>query len=213
MQIIFPTDQFKQILFRNQRLYTITGKEEQTLHWEEQGISIIVPENALPSSVTSCDIAVIPVVNGSFSFPHDTIPVSAIYAIGTSCKLDHPIQIRIQYCVEIVNPTQCKLLYFAKAEHAGYSPPYEFNALVRDSAGHFEVGSSYGILETSSFTFFGIIKEAASTFQSLVRHPPVSRYKLLTFRKCTANPKVWKVYLVVTQNNSAHIQVYSTFFV
>ncbi|XP_019857535.1 PREDICTED: uncharacterized protein LOC109585835 [Amphimedon queenslandica] len=200
------SDQFKQVLFRNQRLYTITGNVEQTLLWEEQGISIIVPENAVPSSVTSFDIAVIPVVNGSFSFPHDTIPVSAIYAIGTSCKLDYPIQIRIQHCIEIVNPSQCKLLYFAKAEHAGYSPPYEFNALVKDSAGHFEVGSSYGMIETSSFTFFGIIKEAASTLWSHVWYPPVSRYKLLAFRQCTANPKVWNIYLVVTQNNSAHIQ-------
>ena len=195
-------------MFRKQRLYTVTGYKEQRLHWEEHGINIIVPKNALPSSITSCDIAVIPILEGSFLFPQETTPVSAIYAVGVLCKLDRPVRIEIQHCVELTQPSHSHQLYFVKAEHDGYSPPYQFDTCYD---GQFEVGSEYGTLESSSFTFFSIIQEGYSRLWSLLGYSPaINSYKLLTFYEEAPKPRIWKVNFVVTRNIQSHIQVACT---
>ena len=187
--------------FNKQRLYTLKGgNEDLILSWEEHGINIIIPQDAIPSSITSCDIAVVPVIEGSFTFPPDTTPVSAMYAIGTSCKLKKPIKIGIQHCVELTDPSHCDQLSFAKAEHGNCSSPYEFKTI---NGGQFLACSQYGFLDCASFSLFTIIQKKIARF----RIRAVSRYKLLTFYDHTPGTRVWNINFAVTKNINHLIEV------
>ena len=195
-------DSFTQVRFNKQKLYTIKrGNEEHTLDWEEHGITIFIPQDAVPSTITSYDIAVIPVIEGSFTFPPNTTPVSAIYAIGTSCELKKPIRISIQHCIELTDPSHCDQLSFAKAEHVSCLPPYEFKEI---DGGHFSVGSDYGSLDCASFTFVTSIQKKISSFRS--RAP--TRYKLLTFYEHIPRSRIWNVHFTVTKSINNLVEVH-----
>ena len=142
----------------------------------------------------------VPVIEGSFTFPPDTTPVSAMYAIGTSCELKKPIRISIQHCVELTDPLHCDQLSFAKAKHVDCSPSYEFKAI---DGGHFSVGLDYGLLDCSSFSFLTIIQRKIAGFCSLA----VSRYKLLTFYRYT-RINDWEVHFVVTKDINHFVEVH-----
>ena len=82
------------------RLYTVSKNDGGILNWKEAGIKICVPPDAISQGI-SCDIAVIPLLHADFLFPPDTVAVSGIYAIGTSCKLDKPLTIQMEHCVQL----------------------------------------------------------------------------------------------------------------
>ena len=193
-------DSFTQVKFNKQKLYTIKGgNEEHILDWEEHGITIFIPQDAVPSNITSCDIAVMPVIEGSFTFPSGTTPVSAIYAIGTSCELKKPITISVQHCVELTDPSHCDQLSFAKAEHVSCSPPYEFKEI---DGGRFSVGSDYGSLDCVSFTFVAIVQKITAWFWA------PTRYKLLTFYKHIPRSRIWNVHFTVTKSINNLVEVH-----
>ena len=194
-------ESFTQVRFNKQKLYTIKrGNEEHTLNWEEHGITIFIPQDVVPSSITSCDIAVVPVIEGSFTFPPDTTPVSAMYAIGTSCELKKPIKMGIQHCVELTDPSHCDQLSFAKASHVDCLPPYRFKAI---DGGQFLACSQYGFLDCASFSLFTIIQKRIAK----LRIRAVSRYKLLTFYDHTPGTRVWSINFAVTKNMNHLIEV------
>ena len=64
-------------------------------------------------------------MEGKFVFPNNHTPVSAIYAIGTSCKLLKPIKIELQHCVDVTEENKGRMK-FVKAKHDDVNPPYEF---------------------------------------------------------------------------------------
>lgn len=179
------------------------GNEENIIFWEEYGINVLVPKDAIPSSVTSCDITVVPVIKGSFMFPPDTTPVSAIYAIDTTCELNKQIGIRIQHSVELTDPSHCGQLSFAKAECVNCSPPYKFEKV---EGGLFNVGSEYGLLYCSSFSFLTVIQNKIKSLPFRT----INRYKLLTFYEY--QPKFSIVHFAVTKNCNCLIQVYIFYF-
>ena len=89
------------------------------------------------------------IAEGDFVIDTRYEPVSAVYAIGVSCELQKPLQIEIQYCVELTEESHCKKLIFAKAEHDGITPPYHLDPIL---GGSFSKGSDYGtILNALSF--------------------------------------------------------------
>ena len=97
------------------------------------------------------------------------------------------------------------LIYTFFSFSTGCSPPYQFDTC---NDGHFEVGSDYGMLELSSFSFFSIIQEGYSKLWSLLGYSPaINSYKLLTFYEEAPKPGIWKVHFVVTRNIQSHIQV------
>ena len=199
-------DSLNQVKFSTQKIYTINkGNEERRLFWEEHGIHLLIPQNAIPSSVTSCEIAVLPVLEGSFVFPNESTPVSAIYAIGSSCKLEKPVRIAVQHCVDITDPSHCDQLSFAKAEHVDKAHPYQFKEV---AGGHFSVGSEYGSLDCSSFSFIAIIRKKIA----YLRSRSATRYKLLSLYRHTHGTNVLLVYFVVTKNINSIIEVYSYYY-
>ena len=181
------------------RLYTVTGSGGEVLKWEEHGVTIHVPAGVVKPG-TCCDIAVIPIMEGKFVFPDNHTPVSAIYAIGTSCKLLKPIKIELQHCVDVTEENKGRMR-FAKAKHDDVNPPYEFQTC---GDGVFPAGSQYGSLECYSFTLYTILMSIAGWFTSR----SITRYKAqLFYTKCMVVPKKWIVQFVVTKNINTHIEV------
>lgn len=124
------------------KVFTIKGgNEESMLFWEEYGLRLLVPQNAVPESVASCRITVKLEKRESFMLPCDSTPVSAVYSISCSCndELQKPIRIGLQHCAELSEPSHCSQLSFAKA----ISPVYdESNSLV-SKATHNESDHSF----------------------------------------------------------------------
>ena len=181
------------------RLYTVTGNSDEVLRWEEHGVTIHVPAGVVQPG-TYCDITVIPILEGKFVFPDNHTPVSAIYAIGASCKLLKPIKIDLQHCVDVTEGNK-RCLSFAKAKHDDVHPPYEFQTC---GNGVFPAGSQYGSLECYSFSLYTILMSVGRWLFG----NPITRYKVqLFYTKSTIVPNKWTVRFVVTKNINSHIEV------
>ena len=98
----------------------------------------------------SCVISVSTILNGDVQFPDNSVAVSGIYAIGTSYKLDMPLTIHLEHCVQLSNEEDVQTMSFCKAEYASTPPPYEF---IPCDGGTFSVGSRYGSLDCQSSTY------------------------------------------------------------
>ena len=193
------SDSLSKMKMKQKRLYSVTGCSETILRWDEHGITIHVPAGVVQPG-TCCDIAVIPIMEGRFVFPDYHTPVSAIYAIGTSCKLLKLIKIELQHCVDVTEENKGRLS-FAKAKHDDVNPPYEFETC---GDGVFPAGSQYGSLECYSFSLYTILMSIGRWLFG----NPITRYKAqLFYTKSTIVPNKWTVRFVVTKNINSHIEV------
>ena len=180
--------------------FTFSGGEDRVFQLEECGIRIYVAKGTIPAD-SVCELAVLPIVAGSFVFPSRHKPVSGIYAIGASCSLLKPITIELQHCIQVTNCSE-KSLKFAQAEHENISPPYEFKPC---SEGRFFKGSSYCSLDCQSFTLYTVLVSIGNWFFGI---PTVERYKAhLLYEKSPTTPRKWTVHFIVTKNLNKDIQV------
>ena len=123
------------------------------LNWEEYGLRITIPQEAVPLYDT-VEVAITALVGGEFILPEDTELVSAVYAISVSKPLLKPVQLEIQHCVSIEKSAHSNYLSFATApsDH----PPYQFQPV---KGGMFAIGNQYGNIYLSGFSIWSIIKE------------------------------------------------------
>ena len=123
------------------------------MDWQEKGMmTITVPAGAVAPG-NSCDITVAPVSpTKNCIFLDDSVLVSEIFEVTTSCGILKPITIKLQHCVEVTEDNEITSLAFAKAEqnHA----PLIFEKL---EGGCFDVGSQYGSIQCEKFSQFAII--------------------------------------------------------
>ena len=135
-----------------EKLFSINGASSQLLEWEEHGFRVQVP-----AGVTAglCDIAVKAILSGEFEFPEDCQLVSALYAISVSRKLDKPVSVEIEHCVELKNEQDCKYMRFGIAMCDQEALPYTFETL---DDGTFIPQSKFGKVLRSSFSIIGTFK-------------------------------------------------------
>ncbi len=175
-------------------LYTVSMKTGAMLSWKDVGIEISVPPDAISHGV-SCDIAVIPLLHGDFRFPVNSVAVSGIYAIGTSCKLVKPLTIHMEHCVQLSDEEDMEAMSFCKAEHGSTaSPPYEFTPC---DGGTFAVGSRYGSLDCQSFTLIAILRRVRSWITGVPDPTITYRAQVLYATSKDGNPIV---YIFVIKN-------------
>ena len=132
----------------------IDGEPSQPFEWEDHGLKIVAPAASLPQL---SEIAIVALVAGKFAFPSGTKLVSGVYAIACSEKLNQPIQLSIQHCVDLQKPEQAKLLSFMRAKCSQSELPYTFKHL---DGGEFPLDSQYGniMLEQCSLLGCGLMK-------------------------------------------------------
>ena len=181
------------------RLYSVSGKANEVLSWKKMGIDISVPAGVI-SSGGFCDIAVVAVLSGDFIFPDNSIPVSGVYAVGTSCKLMKPLTINLQHCVEI-SEEDTGTMSFTKAEHSRKSPPYVFEDC---KGGVFIPGAQYASLDCQSFTLIAIVRRMRAWITGQPDSSIKYRAQVLYLKSSSGR---YIVYLVVVKNTNSLVQV------
>ena len=133
------------------------------LNWEEYGLRITIPHEAVPLYDT-VEVAINALVGGEFILPEDTELVSAVYAISVSKQFLKPVQLEIQHCVSIEKPADSNYLSFATAPSDEAS--CEFQPV--KGAGEFSIGSRYGSIYITEFSRWSIIKKVRRRIRSFL---------------------------------------------
>ena len=151
--IYFVTDKLQGVCVAGHKLFLLQNNSPQLINWEEYGLRITIPHDAVHQPDT-VEVAITALVGGEFILPEDTELVSAVYAISVSKPLLKPVQLEIQHCVSIEKPAHSNYLSFATAPSD--QPPYQFQPV---KGGIFSVGSQYGSISLSGFSIWSIIKK------------------------------------------------------
>ena len=125
------------------------GESSPVIEWKDHGLKIVAPSASLPRH---SEIAIVAVAEGRFKFPSGTQLVSGVYAIASSEKLNMPIELSIQHCVELQKPEQANLLSFMRAKCSQPELPYMFQHL---DGGKFPFDSQYGSIVLEHFSILG----------------------------------------------------------
>ena len=141
-----------------EQLFLAKGGNQQYYEWEECGLFLYIPENAI-SPLSSCEVRVSALAGGDFIFPDDYQLVSAVYAVTFSHSLQHPIAIELQHCVDLQTHKHVDLMSFAVALPLPIPGSYKFNPI----GGRFNVGDRFGSIEASkSLCYCIILRECIS---------------------------------------------------
>ncbi|XP_019859507.1 PREDICTED: uncharacterized protein LOC109587727 [Amphimedon queenslandica] len=154
-------DELKGVHVAAKNSFLIHGGSIQSVHWEEYGIRITIPQGAvLPSDTVQITIAAL--VGGDFIFPEDTELVSAVYAISLSKSFAKPVKLEIQHCVSIETVSHCKYLSFATAPSD--KAPYQFKLV---NGGNFVPNGGYGSIYVSEFCLWSLIQYVRTSISYL----------------------------------------------
>ena len=99
-------EKFEDLCVAGKELFLVQNNSHKVytlLNWEEYGLRITIPHEAVPLYDT-VEVAITALVGGEFILPEDTELVSAVYAISVSKPLLKPVQLEIQHCVSIEEP-------------------------------------------------------------------------------------------------------------
>jgi len=138
-----------------QTSFTIIGSSSQSFEWKGYGLKLHVPEGTFLEKEEGCKIDIKAGLDGQFEF-HDNNSqlVSCIYWLSCPQNFLEPVTLEIQHCALIQNSFQSSSLHFVVAKCSQPELPYKFKALDK---GTFSPHSSYGSLQVSQFSFFGIL--------------------------------------------------------
>ena len=149
------TEKFEDFCVAGKELFLVQNNSHKVytlLNWEEYGLRITIPHEAVPLYDT-VEIAITALVGGEFILPEDTELVSAVYAISVSKQFLKPVQLEIQHCVSIEEPADSNYLSFATAPSDEAS--CEFQSV---EGGEFSIGSRYGSIYITEFSRWSIFK-------------------------------------------------------
>ena len=150
-------EKFEDFCVAGKELFLVQNNSHKVytlLNWEEYGLRITIPHEAVPLYDT-VEVAITALVGGEFILPEDTELVSAVYAISVSKPFLKPVQLEIQHCVSIEKPAHSKYLSFATAPSD--EAPCDFQPV--KEAGEFSIGSRYGSIYITEFSRWSIIKK------------------------------------------------------
>jgi len=178
-----------------QTSFTITGSSSQNFEWKGYGLKLHVPEGALPGTEEGCKIIIKAGLGGQFEFPCNSQLVSCIYWLSCPQKFLEPVTLEIQHCGLIPNSSQSSSLHFAVAKSSQPELPYKFKALDK---GTFSPHSSYGSLQVSQFSFFGIFGRSRRYYSAVY-------YINKGFNR-------WHVEFVMTHDLEVHLKAIRTHY-
>ena len=168
---------------------SITGSSSLSIEWKGYGLKIHVPEGAFSKKEEGCKIDIKAGLDGQFEFPGNgkSQLVSCIYWLSCPQKFLEPVTLEIQHCGLIQSSSS---LHFVVTKCSQPQLPYTFKALDK---GTFSPHSSYGSLQISQFSFFGIFGESP-------------RYYGAVYYIKTGHNR-WYVDFVMTHDLEVHLEV------
>ena len=168
--------------------FVITGSSSYSFEWKGYGLKLHIPEGAIPQKWEGCKIDIKAGLAGQFEFTDDKSQlVSCIYWLSCPQKFLEPVTLEIQHCGLIEDSST---LHFVVAKCSQPQLPYKFKALDK---GTFSPHSSYGSLQVSQFSFFGI-RGRCRRYYSAVYY-------------INKGPNRWYVDFVMTCNLEVHLEV------
>ena len=146
-------------MFLTRKIFCVAGKElflvqnnshkvYTLLNWEEYGLRITIPHEAVPLYDT-VEVAITALVGGEFILRENTELVSAVYVISVSKPLLKHVQLEIQHCVSIEKSAHTNYLSFVTAPSDEAS--CEFQPV--KGAEEFSIGMTYGSISITNLFF------------------------------------------------------------
>ena len=131
----------------------VIGSHSKTFEWQRYGLKLHIPEGAVPAEHTECRVHIKAGFTGQFNIPDDLQLVSCVYWLSCSQKFVKPVTLEIQHCASLQDSSQSSTVQFIVAKCSQAELPYQFRVLDK---GIFLPRSSYGSIQVSQFSFFGI---------------------------------------------------------
>ena len=172
----------------------------QLVEWN--GLKLHIHEGSLPEGIHQCKIDIKASLAGQYEIPENSCLVSAIFWLRCEpqCKFIKPITVEIQHCSTKANLSRLKIVRaFCSQKHL----PYNFKPL----GGRFNAHTSYGVVEVTSFSGFGVVEEENPVSERLY-------YSQLFYRSYHSHQHVHEIHIIFTWNTEAHTNVsyfHSTF--
>ena len=131
----------------------VIGSHSHTLEWQRYGLKLHIPEGAVPTELRECRVDIKAGFTGQFNIPDDLQLVSCVYWLSCPQKFVKPVTLEIEHCASLQDSSQLSSLHFIVAKCSQAELPYQFRALEK---GMFAPRNSYGSIEVSQFSLFGI---------------------------------------------------------
>ena len=134
--------------------FNITDSNAHTFEWKKYGLKLHIPEGAVPVAPTECRIDIKVGLAGQFRIIDNLQLVSCIYWLsGPQRPFLKPVTLEVEHCASLQDSSQSESLQFIVAKCSQAELPYQFRELKK---GTFVPQSSYGSIQVSQFSFFGI---------------------------------------------------------
>ena len=167
-----------------------------SFEWKGYGFRVHVPEGSLPAGMSGCRIKIRASLSGQFQLPEDSDFISPVFWITAPCKFTKPVTLEIQHCaLSEHNDATLSNLSFVSAKCSQKGLPYRFRQV---DGGVFTLHSSYGSIQLSHFSGFGITggKSIPRFYCAHLYHTKKQTYD-------------WRYYFVITQDLHAKNMVHA----
>ena len=163
--------------------------------WHGYGLKLHIPKQSLPLSMGEISVNITASFAGQYQISD---LLSPIFWITAPCKFINPVMLEIQHCALRENHSETVLshLSFVSAKCSQKKLPYRFTQL---DGGVFSPHSSYGCIELSHFSGFGVTGKR-STSRSYCAH---------LYHKMN-HMHEWRFYFIITQDLDAKNTVHCT---
>ena len=165
--------------------FTVTTRGG-SFEWKGYGLKLHVPEGSLPAEVGECRINIRASLLGQFQFPEDSDLLSPVFWLSVPCEFTKPVTLEVQHCALREDDATFS---FVSARCSQKELPYNFR---RVDGGVFTTHSSYGSIQLSHFSGFGITgrKRTPRSYCAHLYHTMKQMYD-------------WRYYFVLTQDLEA----------
>ena len=134
--------------------FSISDSHSHSFEWQRYGLKLHIPEGAVTAEHAECRVDIKVGLAGQFRIPDNLQLVSCIYWLcGPQRPFLKPVTLEIEHCASLQDSFQSESLRFVVAKCSQPELPYQFRELKK---GTFVQQSSYGSIQVSQFSFFGI---------------------------------------------------------
>ena len=161
---------------------------------EWNGLKLHIHAGSLPESLQQCTIFIKASLAGEYEFPENTSLVSGVFWLRCEpqCTFVKPITVEIQHCSTKRDLSKLKIV---RAYCNQKSLPYKFKRL---NEGRFDAQTSYGVIEVTHFSGFGVAEEKPDSERMY--------YNQLIYYSNHSQQR-HDIHIIYTWNTDAHINV------
>ena len=173
---------------------SVVVNSSQGRHVEWNGLRLQIHEGSLPVGIDQCTVYIKVSLAGQYKIPENSHLVSAFFWLRCEpyCNFVKKITVEIQHCSNIENLSGLNIV---KAFCSQEQLPYDFKPI----GGRFAAHSSYGVVEVSSFSGFGVIQESPASDRLY--------YSQLFYRSRDSHQQAHEIHIIFTWNTEAHVNV------